>query len=132
MSSNSAFTPWFGILLSQMPLILAYLIGIVVAVVRLPRNPRPAALVLIGCALLLASSVVSSLVQAWVFSSGSSAVSARAQVLVSVNIAITFVRAGGFVLLIIAAFVARTEPEGAAFPVGQAEPGGPPIAQRFG
>jgi hypothetical protein len=113
-------------------MIVVYLIGIVIAVARMPRHSRPATFVLIGCALLLASSVVSALAQAWMFTSASGSVATRGQVLMIVNFALTFVRAGGFVMLIVAAFVGRTEPEGSAFPVGQAAPGGPPVAQRFG
>jgi len=81
---------------------------------------------------LLASSVVSSLAQMWMINNRSGSVASVGQVLMAVNLVLAFVRAGGFALLIVAAFVARTEPEGSAFPVGQAAPGGPPMAQRFG
>ena len=102
----------------------------------MPRHPRPATFVLIGCVLLVASSLVGSLAQVWAFNSRSGSTASAAsigQMLMAVNLVLTFVRAGGFVLLVVAAFVAR-EPEGSAFPVGQtAAPGGPPpLAQRFG
>ena len=130
--SNSALTPLWGMLITQLPLLLTYLVGILIAIVRLPRHPRPATFVLIGCALLLASTVVSMLVQLWVFQNRSASVASTGQILLAVNVVLAFVRAGAFVLLIVAAFVAR-EPQGAAFPVGDAAQGGPPpLAQRFG
>ena len=130
--SNTALTPFWGMLISQSPVLLTYLIGILIAVARMPRNPRPAALVLIGCALLLASTVVGTLVQIWVFQNRAASVASTGQILMISNVGLAFVRAAAFVLLIVAAFVAR-EPEGSAFPVGQAAPGGPlPMAQRFG
>ena len=134
MSNSSALTPFMAMLLGQSPTLLVYLVGIVIAVVRMPRHPRPATFVLIGCVLLLAASIVSSLAQMWAFNSRSGSTASAAsigQMLIAVNLVLTFVRAGGFVLLIVAAFVAR-ETEGSAFPVGQAAPGGPPpLAQRF-
>jgi len=131
--SNSALTPLWGMLITQLPILLTYLIGIFIAVVRMPRHPRPATFVLIGCALLLASTVVGTLVQMWIFANRSTSVASTGQILLSVNVVLALVRAGAFVLLIAAAFVARPEPEGSAFPVGQAAPDGPPpLAQRLG
>ena len=134
MSNNAALTPLVGMLLVQAPTLLAYLVGIVFAVIRLQRNPRPAALVLIGCALLFVASLVGPMVQVWVMYNRTTTVASIGEFLMAVNFVLGLVRAAGFVLLIVAAFVARPEAETmpAAFPVGQAAPGRPPIAQRFG
>jgi hypothetical protein len=85
-------------------------------VVRLSRYPRPASLVLFGCAVLLAAALVSPIVQMWAFSNRS--VASASQVMAVVGLVLGVVRAGATVLLIVAAFVAR-EPQGSAFPVAQ-------------
>ena len=120
MSSSSSFTPLWGMLLMQLPLMLAYLVGIVLALARLQRNPRPATFVLIGCLILFATLLISPLVQAWALQNRG--VAQAGQILMAFNFVMAVVRAAGFVLLIIAAFVARPNPDGvySGFPVGQA------------
>ena len=130
--SNSALTPFWGMLITQFPILLIYLIGILIAVVRLPRHPRPAAFVLIGCTLLLASTVLGTVAQMWVFQNRSASAASTGQILLVINGVLAFVRAGAFALLIAAAFIGRRELEPSAFPVGQAVPDGPPMAQRLG
>jgi hypothetical protein len=134
MSSNSSLTPLMGMLLAQLPMMLVYLAGIVFALVRLQRNPRPAALVLIGCVILFVALLLGPLVQTWVINNRTSVgVRQIGQILTIFNLVMSFVRAAAFVLLIIAAFVGRPEadPMYSAFPVGSApgfEP--PPLPRR--
>lgn len=136
--SNSAWTPLMGMLVMQLPLILVYAVGMLIALVRLQRNSRPATFVLVACVLLLASSLISPLAQTWAINNRSgSSVASIGQVLTVVNLVLGLVRAAAFVLLLFAAFVGRKDPDAvyAAFPVGQANPAAgppPPVAQRLG
>jgi hypothetical protein len=134
MSNNSALTPLIGMLLVQLPLILAYVAGIVFALVRLPRDPRPATLVLMGCVVLLMVSLLGPLAQQWaIYNRSSASIAAIGQILIAMNLVLSVVRAGGFVLLIVAAFVARVDPQGvySAFPVDRLAPADPSLPQRI-
>src|SRR3954471_24540253 len=108
----SASAPWMAMLLGQIPTLLVYIGGVIFAVVRWPRNPRPAMLTFIGCLLLLITALLHPLVQTWVLnarSSGGMTTIQAGQILVAVGLVTTLIRAVATGLLIWAAFVQRTE-----------------------
>lgn len=108
---NSATTPFVGILLGGMPLLLVYLVGIILALVWWARWPQVCAIVLAGCLVLLLTGIVHPLLQAQMITSQSSAgVASVGQRLAMLAMIATVFRAIGFGLLIWAAFAGRPVP----------------------
>ncbi len=132
-SSNVIFATLIGVL----PLLLVYLAGGIMCLIFIGRYPKPALFALIGCALLLLTTIVQPVLQQQIIMSR--AASGRSTVQMSQAISIlamggSIVRAGGFAMLFIAVFVGRSQTAlASAFPVdtgiGSAQyrpPTGPP------
>ena len=127
----SASAPWMAMLLGQIPTLLVYIGGVIFAVLRWQRNPRPAMLTFIGCLLLLSTALLQPLVQTWAFnarSSGGMTTTQVGQILTIVGLGTNLIRAVATGLLIAAAFVHRTEtfPEQPAFPMAARAGAQPP------
>ena len=117
----------FSQLLGQSPTLLVYIIGIVLCAVWWRRAPRAAMLAMIGCGLLLFTSIAVSFVQVYYINQRNSMPAASiGAVLTTVAIVGSVLRGAGFVLLLCAVFVGRPRvTEMSGFEVQQQYP--PPV-----
>jgi hypothetical protein len=124
--------PWNQIvtmMVGQLPALLAYVGGIVFAIIFLGRYPRPALLALLGCVVLLAASIGHPILQTTILSNrGSRTMASTGQLLSVLSLGFSVLRAGGFVLLICGVFVGRSQAAiPSAFPMADvARPRGTP------
>lgn len=117
-------------IIPQLPALLAYVGGMVFAIVFLSRYPRPALLALIGCVVLLTASIGHPIIQTTILMNrGSGSVATMGQVLSALSLIFSAIRAAGFVLLFCAAFVGRSQSatEISAFPMAGVAGGPPPL-----
>jgi hypothetical protein len=105
--------PTLMILLGQVPVLLAYLLGIILALVMWRRYPRPALLTLMGVSLLLLVSVVTPfLSMSLTFRrAGDGGGHERIGFLLSaISLGSSLLRAAGVGLLLAAVFIGRSRP----------------------
>jgi uncharacterized membrane protein len=98
----------FSQLAGQSPTLLVYLVGIVLCAVWWRRAPRAAMLAMVGCGLLLFTSVAISFVQVYYINNrGSMPVSSLSAIMTTVALVGSVLRGAGFVLLLCAVFAGR-------------------------
>jgi hypothetical protein len=102
---------WFVIfsqLAGQSPTLLVYIVGIVLCAVWWRRAPRAAMLAMVGCGLLLFTSIAISFVQVYYMNNRNAMpMSSLSTIMTTVAIVGSVLRGAGFVLLLCAVFVGR-------------------------
>jgi len=104
-----------GSLLRQLPALIVYTFGIVLAVLFWRRCPRACLLALLGCAILAANSLAGAIVSVWFILPRKGPVGGDLQMVVDIQQIISIVRslvhAGGFALVLAAVFSGRPRAE---------------------
>jgi hypothetical protein len=125
---NSTYGPIVNQLITGSPMLIVYLIALVMALVYRDRYPKPANLMLIAAILLLAVTIGTILFQNWIFQMTMGATRMSMQrystILGVVFIISNLLRAGGFVLLLVAVFAGRDSQDVRGFQVMPPPPGG--------
>lgn len=122
----NSYSPLIGTLAASIPVLLAYLIAIVVALAYIGQYPRPATLTLIAAITLLVTTVVQQVIQinlvsmwrtrGWTASQYSAAIG-------GISLVFNILRAGAFGLLTWAVFSGRsTNAPSEGFPIHRAPP----------
>jgi hypothetical protein len=106
MQSTLAFT--LSQLFGQLPVLLVYVGGIVLCGVWSRRAPRAAMLAMIGCGLMLLTTVATSMAQTYfIVNRGGAPAASIGQIMFAIGIGGSLLRAGGLALLIAAVFAGR-------------------------
>jgi hypothetical protein len=96
-------------LVTMLPMLLAYVAGLVVCALMWRRAPVAAGLAMAGTALMLAASVVGTVLQSYLIQTRATGATAAqlSTVLTVIGIGRMIVHAGGFVLVLVAVFAQR-------------------------
>jgi hypothetical protein len=122
MNASSNFSFLIQQLLYSAPSLVAYAVGIVLALTFMRRHPRPATLTLIGCALLFFTSLGRTLAMSYFMDqlrSGGMTSASYGGMASAVSLVTALIYAGSFGLLLAAVFTGRSG-ELAGFPVSYA------------
>ena len=111
---SPTYTAWSS-LLGQGLLLLVYLAGLIVAIVKWRHYPRPAMLTALAMALLLLASVGGVVTQMYV--ARTTNVNATVPALMLISLLTTVIRTGAFALLLVAVFASRERPAPQGFQV---------------
>jgi hypothetical protein len=97
-------------LFGQMPTLLVYLGGIVLCAVWSRRAPRAAMLAMIGCGLLLLTTIGQAFATAYYINNrGGTPVATLGQIMAAVALVASVLRAAGFAMVLGAVFVGRPQ-----------------------
>ena len=105
---QSSWSLLYGQMMGQGPTLLVYLIGIVLCAVWWRRAPRAAVMAIIGCAVLLSTSIAVSFGTVYYITNrGSSPAATIGAMMTTIAIVGSVFRAAGFFLLLCAVFAER-------------------------
>jgi hypothetical protein len=112
MQSTSFLGGALMTLIGQSPAILAYLIGMFIALVNLRRCATPAMLTFIACSILMLLAIVQPVMTQWIIQSRSHTAPGAeiARAMASINVVTSVIRACGVGMLIAAVFTGRSSP----------------------
>ena len=129
MSDTDVFEVALSMLSGQIPSLLAYLTGIVLAIVFWRRYPRPALLVMMGSALHLLTSLLWVVIYAVIMEQGRG-IGSRSLMFTVLSLSGSVIHAAATVLIICAAFVGRRRNDTGlvGFPMATPMQANPPAA----
>jgi hypothetical protein len=104
---DNLFLSYLSTLGGQAPILLAYLVGAILALVFWGRYPGPALLTFLACLLLFLLSLGQSFVSTWLIHSRDMREADRGTMFAILAITSNVLRAGAFAMLLIAVFVGR-------------------------
>ena len=97
-------------LFGQLPTLLVYFAGIVLCAIWSRRAPRAAMLAMVGCGVLLLTSIATSFATAYYINNrGGTPAATMGQIMAVVALAGSVLRAAGFALVLAAVFVGRPQ-----------------------